>query len=78
MSSDGCSSTCASEIAFECSLNLYGYSTCVNSCGSGIKKASKGEMCDDGNLINFDGCDSLCQLESKYSCSTTEDQLSVC
>ncbi len=35
-------------------------------CGDGIVQA--GEACDDGNLVNGDGCSSSCQLEA---CSTT-------
>lgn len=72
--SDGCGSTCAIELAFECSKNKYGYSTCVPPCGSGVKITSRGEMCDDGNLINLDGCSSTCQLEDKYTCTTTENE----
>jgi len=30
-------------------------------CGNDIPE--RGEMCDDGNLIDGDGCDSVCQLE---------------
>jgi len=31
------------------------------ACGNEIKEA--GEECDDGNILNGDGCDSVCQLE---------------
>jgi len=31
-------------------------------CGNGIKET--GEGCDDGNLINSDGCDAQCKIES--------------
>ncbi len=30
-------------------------------CGDGLVEA--GEECDDGNLVNYDGCDSGCQIE---------------
>ncbi len=33
-------------------------------CGNGILE--EGEQCDDGNLINGDGCSSSCQLESAF------------
>jgi cysteine-rich repeat protein len=32
-------------------------------CGDGIVTYSAGEQCDDGNLIDGDGCSSLCLLE---------------
>jgi cysteine-rich repeat protein len=37
--------------------------TCINPglCGNGILEA--GEFCDDGNLVNGDGCSSTCQDE---------------
>ena len=34
---------------------------CEPECGDGIRVSI--EACDDGNLINGDGCDSSCQLE---------------
>eukprot|EP01125_Pyxidicula_operculata_P001504 TRINITY_DN1136_c0_g1_i1.p1 TRINITY_DN1136_c0_g1~~TRINITY_DN1136_c0_g1_i1.p1 ORF type:complete len:641 (+),score=91.22 TRINITY_DN1136_c0_g1_i1:190-1923(+) len=35
-------------------------------CGNGIVEA--GEACDDGNLVNHDGCDHLCSLEQYWIC----------
>ena len=32
-------------------------------CGDGYADLPGGEQCDDGNLINGDGCDANCQLE---------------
>ncbi len=29
------------------------------------------EECDDGNIVNGDGCSSTCQLETGYSCTST-------
>jgi cysteine-rich repeat protein len=38
--------------------------SCVASvCGDGCRDASRGEQCDDGNLVNLDGCDSSCRFE---------------
>jgi cysteine-rich repeat protein len=37
-------------------------------CGDGVFQPSRGEDCDDGNNINDDGCDSLCQSEAPPSC----------
>jgi cysteine-rich repeat protein len=37
---------------------------CVASvCGDGCRDTSKGEQCDDGNVVNLDGCDSHCKFE---------------
>lgn len=33
-------------------------------CGDGIADPAGGEQCDDGNLINGDGCSDTCQIES--------------
>ena len=44
-------------------------------CGDGIS-VSGFEGCDDGNLANFDGCSSTCNVESFFSCSSAT--LSVC
>jgi len=37
-------------------------------CGNGVLEAS--EQCDDGNTVNGDGCNSLCQIEANYDCPT--------
>ena len=41
------------------------------SCGDGVvsNNPNAGEQCDDGNLIDGDGCNSSCQIETGYSCS---------
>ena len=36
-------------------------------CGDGLKHTLEG--CDDGNLIDGDGCDRFCQVEDYYECS---------
>ena len=33
-------------------------------CGDGVVNTAAGEQCDDGNVINGDGCSSQCQLET--------------
>jgi cysteine-rich repeat protein len=35
-------------------------------CGNGIKET--GEACDDGNLINGDGCSGTCKIEKNNNC----------
>lgn len=42
--------------------------TCLAaSCGN--KRIDTGETCDDGNVINGDGCSSLCIIEMNFYCS---------
>jgi cysteine-rich repeat protein len=48
-------------------------------CGDAKYDSSLGtEQCDDGNVINGDGCDQNCQVETDWSCTTSEGQQSVC
>ena len=35
--------------------------SCAATCGNGVVNAYEG--CDDGNLVNGDGCNSMCQIE---------------
>ncbi len=42
-------------------------------CGNGILEGN--EECDDGNLVDGDGCDHLCRIEEGWQC---EGQPSVC
>jgi cysteine-rich repeat protein len=37
-------------------------------CGDGFADVDYGEECDDGNLIDGDGCDSKCSVEQFYKC----------
>lgn len=39
----------------------------LSECGNGYVEGS--EMCDDGNLIDGDGCSSSCQVESGWTCT---------
>ena len=36
-------------------------------CGNGIRESDEG--CDDGNMINGDGCSATCSIEPGYACS---------
>src|SRR5205085_4788206 len=51
---DGCSADCRSN----------------ETCGNGVIDAVNGEACDDGNVLNGDGCDSACQIEACSFIST--------
>lgn len=64
----------------DCSAEALGYhcytdpeaknSICVEACGDGI--VTENEDCEDGNLNNGDGCDSLCHEERGWSCCSDE------
>ena len=49
--------------------NTGGYGKCTATCtlgprcGDGVTQADQGETCDDGNLVNGDGCSSTCKTE---------------
>jgi cysteine-rich repeat protein len=50
-------------------------------CGDGYVDAAYGETCDDGNASNYDGCSSLCQIETEYSTPAspgTPGQTNIC
>ena len=49
---------------------------CSAVCGDGLVASS--EACDDGNLVNGDGCSSTCQIEANYSCFAFPGQPSTC
>ncbi|MDP3026579.1 MAG: MopE-related protein [Nanoarchaeota archaeon] len=42
-------------------------------CGN--NKTETGEECDDGNLINGDGCSSICKLETAVVCGNNKTEL---
>ena len=41
---------------------------CVEICGDGFNYGFF--QCDDGNVINGDGCSSKCTIESGFNCTT--------
>jgi cysteine-rich repeat protein len=59
--------TCVLDASFnvKCNTCSLGYqvksNVCVAICGDGIVIAGS-EPCDDGNLVNLDGCDKTCQI----------------
>ena len=36
------------------------------------------EECDDGNLIDVDGCSSECKIEENWACVTEASDASIC
>lgn len=75
---DGCSANCQTiEYKWTC-VNGYldktncTYVPCGNEIFDGIsvpKGVTVNEQCDDGNVINGDGCSSTCVVEPFYFCS---------
>lgn len=53
---------------------------CVVQCGDGKKDGT--ELCEDGNILNGDGCDSTCNLEADSFCTggtvSTPDTCTIC
>ena len=41
--------------------------TCFPKCGDGFRHQL--EICDDGNMVNGDGCSDLCNVENGYICT---------
>ena len=46
------------------------FGRCAGSCGDGYIDAYLGEICDDGNLVDGDGCSANCK---RSDCGTRED-----
>ena len=36
------------------------------------------EECDDGNMIDVDGCSSECKIEENWACVTEDYEVSTC
>lgn len=47
------------------------------TCGDGSFYAAT-QFCNDANLINGDGCNSNCQIQTNYSCVNTVGSISDC
>jgi cysteine-rich repeat protein len=45
-------------------------------CGDGVFQSANGEECDDGNLVDGDGCSNLCEVEGNY-CAEVESNDSL-
>lgn len=67
------------EFGFHCTGGQTGNAVdiCTYTCGNGILEAH--EDCDDGNLIESDGCLSTCLVSVGYSCTVpTNETASRC
>ena len=45
-------------------------SSCIDICGDGFLVNSSASACDDGNLVDGDGCSSICETETDYLCDS--------
>ncbi len=83
---DGCSSACLTEYGYTCSASGGGCTKTqvdITLCGNGVLDA--GEVCDDANKVDGDGCSSICNIEEGYtcpvvgeSCKRNEEPASLC
>jgi len=49
---------------------------CVEICGDG---KNMGQLeCDDGNQINYDGCNNQCKIEDGFACNHSENNADIC
>ena len=61
----GCSKTCTKEPT--CQDSSGKTQACSSACGDG--NLDPGEDCDDGNLLDNDGCSSKCKIEGGFACT---------
>jgi len=73
---DGCSPTCQVEPkcgTYDSAGNLTGVvGACQTGCGDGILLRGT-EECDDGNLLDGDGCSHDCKIEKGWTCTSAYD-----
>lgn len=69
-SGDGCSSLCQVEQGWICTDKcvMVGDPRLKVFCGNGTLEVHFGELCDDGNTANNDGCNQNCRVENGWSC----------
>ncbi len=86
MDTPGCSIACMIEPGWECFQLVDQTSACQPLCGDGIwfdssvpgVNLASAEGCDDGNLIDGDGCSSSCDVEMDCECSGPVEGMSTC
>jgi len=62
---------------YTCDVGVVGFiDTCYECCGDSIDSGTLG--CDDGNLIDGDGCSSTCAIEGGYDCPQVLGGTTVC
>ena len=70
ISGDGWTSTCQVEHGWNCTGGSnVSADVCTEIWGDGIRFNSISTYCDDGNLVNNDGCSSTWAVEYEYLCT---------
>lgn len=49
---------------------------CTSSCGNGLRALR--EACDDGNVVDGDGCSTTCEIEDGFACYEPMGTVSTC
>lgn len=77
-SAEGCSIDCRVQDKYDCGTARMQPSLCkLGVCGDGTR--THGEVCDDRNLQDGDGCDSSCEVEmATHTCSKIYNRTSSC
>lgn len=66
---DGCNAKCQIERGYKCEGgDHFGYDTCSEVCGDSMNMPLVTGDCDDGNTVNADGCNHICQIEDGWYC----------
>ncbi|CAE7944477.1 unnamed protein product [Symbiodinium sp. KB8] len=67
----GIETGCVGVVAADTNLFItFTADSCNVVCGDGIRHVVAGEECDDGNLIDGDGCSRHCSIEAGFTCPT--------
>ncbi|CAE7559633.1 GAT1 [Symbiodinium natans] len=67
----GIETGCVGVVAADTNLAItFTADSCKVVCGDGIRHIVAGEECDDGNLIDGDGCSRDCRIEDGFTCPT--------
>ena len=80
---DGCDTKCEIERGWQCATTTHQTvsnavtSTCNVICGDGIRLQDH-EGCDDGNVIDGDGCSNVCTVEAESTCVEDVEDKSTC
>ena len=62
--------TCTIETGWECTAAANDISVCTPICNDSLIKGT--ETCDDGGVVDGDGCSSTCAIEQYWECDGAE------
>ncbi|MCF7812025.1 DUF4215 domain-containing protein [Candidatus Gracilibacteria bacterium] len=75
-STDSCQFKCASNYHWDSEAGG-GAGACVEDAVCGNGQLQTGESCDDGDTSSGDGCNSVCQVESGWACTSANPSVCV-